>query len=237
MKRQVACVAGVAAAILVSTGTAVAGSDGPAGNHSAIAFYARSAAANARYQEISFVGHGARYSVGKGPNDILYALAFALRGTKPASDRVFVVQRGGKVVEEVDRLSAAGEPPLVLWIVGSGKWFFQVQRPGACVKKLIGAHGAANFATVGEPYVDPSGSTFAALQHIGGEDIVLSTYMDEGAHAQEIDAINPASGLWQSSAVVYSGGPYPRPAATSMTSIRYTRLAPIVQPARISHCR
>lgn len=105
MKRPVICVAGVVAAFLVSTstGVAVAGADAPAGNRAAIGLYARSEAVNARYQEISFVGHGARYGVGKGPNDILYALAFAPRGSKPASDRVSVIQRAGKVVEEVDR--------------------------------------------------------------------------------------------------------------------------------------
>jgi hypothetical protein len=237
MKRQMGCVAGVVAAVLVSTGVAVAGSDAPAGNRAAIALYARSAAATARYQEISFLGHGARYAVGKAPNDIAYALAFAPGGSKAASDRVSVIQRAGKVVEEVDRLSAPGEPPLVLWIEGPRKWFVQVQRPGACVKKLAGEYGAANFATVGEPYVDSSGSTFAALQRVGGEDIVRSTYRDEGAHAQEVDAINPASGLWHSSAVVYSGGPFPAPAVTSMTSIRYTRVAPIIQPPSTGPCK
>jgi hypothetical protein len=149
---------------------------------------------------------------------------------------VSVIQRVGKVVEEVDRLSAAGEPSLVLWIEGPSKWFFQVQRPGACVTKLRGEYGAANFATVGEPYVDSSGSAFAALQRVGAEDVVRSTYRDEGAHAQEIDTINAASGLWQSSAVVYRGGPYPAPASTSMTSIRYTRVAPIIQPPHTGHC-
>jgi hypothetical protein len=237
MKRQLVCVAAVVSVGLVSTGTAVAGSDAPAGNRAAIALYARSAAANARYQEISFVGHGARYSVGKGPNDILYALAFAPRGSKPATDRVSVIQRAGRVVEEVDRLSAAGEPPLVLWIEGSDRWFVRVQRPGTCVKKLTGESGAANFATIGEPYVDSSGSTFAALQRVGAEDIVRSTYQDEGAHANEVDAINAASGLWHSSAVVYTGGPYGGPATTSMTSIHYTRLASFIQPPRTRHCR
>lgn len=226
--------AGVGCAVVASTGMAVAASDAPSGSRPAIAAYKRSEVANASYQEISFVGHGARYGLGKGPNDISYALAFSPRGTKPASDHVSVIQRAGKVVEEIDKMSAAGQPSLVIWIKGR-TWFGQLQRPGACVKKLTSEYGAANFTTIGEPFVESSGSTFAALKRVGGDEIARSTYKDEGANAREADTINSSSGLWQSSTVTYSGGPYSRPATTSMTSFRYTRDAAVIQP-RVGHC-
>ena len=188
----------------------------------------------ARFQEITFFGRGLSYHV-PSRSGVLYVVGFTPPGFKQARDRVSVIQRQGKVVEEGDRLSPSGLPALTIWHERRDKRIARVQRPGACAQKLSTTTAINAFSTTGQPFVEPDGSTFAALQLVGGNDIVRSTYADEGATAHEIDEISAASGLWRSSAVVYLGGKYSG-AATSMSSFRYTRRAPIIAPPSVGHC-
>ena len=106
---------------------------------------------------------------------------------------------------------------------------------GAGVNALM-AQGAGDFATIGQPFVQPEGSTFAALRRSGDEQIVRSTYPDEGATAHATDHINAMSGVWNSSAVVYLGGPF-NGFATSMSKFNYARTRPLVPVPSLGQCR
>jgi hypothetical protein len=219
---------------LVFGSWAVAASNAPTGNATAIAFYDRSEAVMAGYQGLAFSGGGTSYEVVRA-GAVPFDFGVTQAGFKRAADQVLVVQRGGVVVEEVDTLSAPAEPSLVIWKEGPTQWVEQLQRPGACVYAVREA-GAADFATIGQPFVEPAGSNFAALKHSGNEDIVLSTYPDEGTTAHETDRINAASGLWQSSTTVYLGGPYSG-SSTSMSAFRYGRVKPLVSLPAVGSCR
>jgi hypothetical protein len=218
---------------LVLGSWALAASSAPTGNKAAIVLYHRSEAAMAAYQGLAFSGGGTSYTIDHAIPGFAWGATPA--GYKRASDDVSVIQRGGVVVEEVDMLSAPGEPSLVIWTAGATRWVVQLQRPGACVW-AVPAKGGGMFATVGQPFVEPDGSTFAALQRSGRVEIVRSTYPDQAATAQETDSINAVSGLWQSSTTVYRGDPR-GVFATSMSAFRYTRAKPLVPlpPARRCH--
>jgi hypothetical protein len=223
------------AAGLGSIAEALAASDAPSGNAAAIAFYERSAAATSAYQEIDFRGAGTSYEVRPNSHPTLFALGSTPAGFKRASDDVKLIQRHGVVVEEVDRFSTPGEPSLSVWKEGPHKWVGQLQRPGACASAVTAA-GAADFATIGQPFVEPEGSTFAALKRVAGETTVVSTYADEGATAHETDTINATSGLWISSSVIYRGGPFDGN-ATSMSTFRYKHTAPVIAIPPAGRCR
>lgn len=219
---------------LVSRSAAVAASNAPAGDRAAIAFYERSEADMAGYQEITFRGVGTSYGPATHVGPAPFAVGSTPSGFKPASDTVKVIQRGGIVVEEVDTFSAPGQPTLTVWKQGTHKWVEQLQRPGACVY-TVAAAGAADFATIGQPFVEPEDSTFALLMRIGGANIVRSTYPDEGATAHETDIINASSGLWISSSVSYHGGPFTG-FATSMDMFHYDRTARVIAVPSAGHC-
>jgi hypothetical protein len=226
-----AAAAGLAA--LAPGSSAVAASDAPTGNRAAIVFYDRSEAVMGGYQGLTFSGAGASYKVAQ-TGGVPFALGVTEAGFKRASDQVLVVQRGGVVFEEVDTLSAPGEPSLVVWKEGPTRWVEQLQRPGACVH-AVDAQGAADFATIGQSFVEPEGSNFAPLQHSRGDETVLSTYSDEGATAHETDHIDAASGQWQFSRTVYIGGPFGG-GTTSMSAFRYARVKPLVLPPPAGRC-
>lgn len=235
---KVAAVIGVAGALLaasLSVPGAVAASNAPTGSTAAIAFYKRSATAMARYQELMLSGEGASYEVRVHAGPTPFAIGFTPSGLKKATDSVKLIQRRGVVVEEVDTLSAPGEPSLTIWNEGRQRLVEQLQRAGACAYAVTPT-GTAAFATIEQPFVDPEGSKFALLMRIGGAYIVRSTYQDEGATAHETDIVHAKSGLWISSVVAYQGGPF-NGAATAMDMFRYKRAAPLIAVPRVGKCR
>ena len=123
----------VLTAALGASGSAAAASNHPAGNRAAIAFYDRSEAVMARFQEITFFGRGLSYHV-PSRSGVLYVVGFTPPGFKQARDRVSVIQRQGKVVEEGDRLSPSGLPALTIWHERRDKRIARVQRPAACAR-------------------------------------------------------------------------------------------------------
>ena len=156
-------------------------------------------------------------------------------GFRSAKDDVTVLQRGGVVVEEVDTFSAPGAPSLTVWASNSRPRVERLRGAGECVHAVTAA-GAADFATIGRPFVDPAGSTFAPLLHIDTNNIVQSTHLHERVTAHETDIISIASGLWLFSSVNYVGGPF-NGFATAVYRFRYRRTAPIIQPPAAGSCR
>jgi hypothetical protein len=221
---------------LAGGSVAIAGSNAPTGNKAAIAFYRRSESVNASYESIAFSGGGTSYKIvaHAGTEAAKFGFGSTPKGFQHASDQVRVIQRKGVVAEEVDTLSAPGQPSVVVWNEGSSRWVAEVQHPGACVF-AVSTFGI--YAYIGQPFVQPDGSTFAALQLAHGDEIVRSTYPDEGFTAREVDAINADSGLWVESVTAYGAGSNQLAYLTSMSGFHYSRDSPLIPEPRIGQCK
>ena len=207
--RLVSPAAGAGAVILLLAAAAIASAAAAGGNAKAIALYAKSQAAMARFAGISFTGTGVSYEVipANGYDNFRFDFGTTPPGYKKAVDHVQIVQSGGLVTEEVDTMTAPGLPDLRLWQHGSVGEVGEVMSKTPCAETI--PPNNANYLTVGKPFVSDSGYQFSAFKKgKHGRARVLSTWSLSGGTAHETDTISRATGLWIHSHVLLEGGPY-----------------------------
>ncbi|MHB8659756.1 MAG: hypothetical protein ACYC91_17775 [Solirubrobacteraceae bacterium] len=198
----VSIVAGIYASIALSAASA------PTGNKSAIRFYRASQAAMARFQRISFTSQGTSYRiVHEGFDNFSYDFGSVPHGYSRAIAHVIVVQRNGRVVEEIDTLKARGLPTVRVWRFRSDL---------TAIGRVLDRHGCPvlfdhdnnSFVNVDAPFVTLNGSNFAPLERRGANELVRSSYPSNGGTFHEADTINASSRLWSVSVQTLKGGPF-----------------------------
>lgn len=229
--------AAACAALGLLATTAVAGAAAvhkQSGDPQAIAFYKLSRAAMASYEGITFRGGGTSYRIIHTATGDTFKFDFGTtpKGYSSAVAHVRVVQRNGRVIEEIDTLDAPGKPPLRLW-QSRGTEIGALLTKKPC-PELVPTN-TASFATIGHPYVGLSGH-FAPLTAAGSQRVVASTYALAGGVAHERDTINASTHLWSASHLVVLGGPYNHNFLTE-SGFAYSRTQRYVPPPLLAKCR
>ena len=203
------------------------------GNAQAIAFYKLSRSAMATYEGVTFRGGGTSYRIIHTASGDTFKFDFGAtpKGYTTAVAHVRVVQRKGRVVEEIDTLDASGKPPLRLW-QSSGTEIGELLTKKPCAELV--PTNTASFVTIGHPYVGLSGH-FAPLVAAGSQQVVTSTYSLAGGIAHERDTINPATHLWSASHLVVLGGPYNHNFLTE-SGFAYSHSQRFMPPPKLAKC-
>lgn len=225
----------VALAAAVACPAAPAATFGASGSRAAIHFYRSSQLAMARYATIRFTGKGTAYKIIRGGvENFAYAFGSSPRGFTRATDQVVVVQRGGRVAEEIDTLSADGLPSVRVWRNQAGT---------NAVGQVLGAKGCPvlfrndrnSFVRVGEPFVSLAGIRFMPLQTRGAMTVVRSSYASSGGTAHQTDAISTDTRLWSASRFVLRGGAFSG-AALSESAFSFSHRSAFQSPPRNRRC-
>jgi hypothetical protein len=230
--------AGAAGLLVAVLGAAAA--LGARGNANAASFYARSRAAMAGYEGISFRGGGTSYAVAPqrgGYDSFRFDFGAAPAGYRKSVDHVRVVQAHGVVREEVDTLVAHGLPALRVWQTGVLE-VGEVMTAHPCPE--IVPKNNASYVTVGRPFVVFSGRyRYAKLGRRGrgahALRVVRTTYPLAGGTAHEKDQISARTRLWHHSHLIVRGGPY-NANFLSESHFTYRRVARYEAPPPIGHC-
>jgi hypothetical protein len=233
--RRIGAAAVIVAALACAGGAAYAAT-GTTGDAQAIAFYSQSQSAMAGYEGIAFEGAGVSYKIipAQGYDNFRFDFGTTLPGYRTAVDHVQVVQSGGRVIEEVDTLTAPGLPALRLWQHGPIGEVGEVMTATPCAETI--APNAASYVTVGGPYVVDSGFDFAPLKHgKHGHVLVRSTWSLSGSVVHETDTISASTHLWVRSHAVLSGGANNGDTLTEK-DFHYSRSQAYEPPPQLGRC-
>jgi hypothetical protein len=200
-------VLGAAAAGLLVAGAAAASS----GNRQSVRLYSRAQATVGRYQGVTFTGGGTSYKILHRPgyDDFAYFFGATPRGYHRASDRVLVVIRHGRVVEEVDTLSAKGLPSVRTWLDDThGMVLGRVLDARGCA--VFFSDDSASFVGINQRFGFADNPRFTAPRREGSSWLLQSSYPLAGGVAHEVDTLRSTRGglLWSSSRLRLTGGFY-----------------------------